>query len=634
MEWLSYLQFANIPGLLLTLVAPLLIFAYLKKNTLKRNVVSSLIVLSKLPRRKAFKRRIHLPLRFFLELAALLLLALAAASPFLRAHGEHIALVIDNTLSMRARSGGTTRFDEAIKKADKWIFSRNSADRFSLYVSSPRLSRVSEENDEARVIQPLLKDLNASFTTDTLQGSLNELAGTGAFDRIVVVTDREADYTADQSAMLSSTRETKFEVLTVGEPSGNFYIASLRTEESALKEENTSLIAAIGMSGPSAADVKIRIEEIPLNVESGARLISSTIVRTQPDHLVEVTFSLPRSGQRVFHLELDPPSKDALSEDNEGWILPSGRSGRNVLVINGRPDQQGTLGLEAIRSLSVEAMRPEVFAALEERELQRFSLVIYYDTAPTRPLRISSLLVLPPAQNTLFPIKGEVKDPVVSSWRDEHPIAAYLKVPLLKFPAAQLLDVPPWASCIIRVEQGCLIAAGESQGIRFAASGAQLFPFEGAKTPAPSVLVLNLLSWLAGTTELSDLSITGSSLRLEPGKNWNIEDPRHEVTKIDNAGSEPSFYAFNLPGVYNIWANGAGKEQSDTHRTFVVNAFHSEESATFGTQQIRLPRSVSSGEVLAPEQTPIWPSLVIAVLLALLLELGLTALRWRQWASG
>ena len=56
---------------------------------------------------------------------------------------------------------------------------------------------------------------------------------------------------------------------------------------------------------------------------------------------------------------------------------------------------------------------------------------------------------------------------------------------------------------IINSEQGSILFAGESRGFRFAVLGFEIFPFEGSKTPALSVLTLNLLNWLANTRSLS-----------------------------------------------------------------------------------------------------------------------------------
>ena len=105
------------PFWLLSLCAvPLLILAYLKRQQSKRYVVSSVLVLRTLSRKVSPKKRFLPPLRFFLELLALLCLTIAAAQPFLDLQGEKIAVLLDNSLSMKAQANSgsaQTRFEVA-----------------------------------------------------------------------------------------------------------------------------------------------------------------------------------------------------------------------------------------------------------------------------------------------------------------------------------------------------------------------------------------------------------------------------------------------------------------------------------------------------------------------------------------
>lgn len=101
MNLFSGITFLNL-GLLLGLLPPILILAYLFQQKFKHQKVSSVIVLKTLPRRTALLTNIKLPLRFFLEFLALIAIVLAIAMPVIIDRSDSGAIVLDNTLSMQA----------------------------------------------------------------------------------------------------------------------------------------------------------------------------------------------------------------------------------------------------------------------------------------------------------------------------------------------------------------------------------------------------------------------------------------------------------------------------------------------------------------------------------------------------
>lgn len=99
---LAFLALAGVPAL---------VAIYLLRSRYRRTVVSSVILWENLsPAREGGKRleRFRVPLLFFLELAVIVFLALAAAGPMIPTSGKFrpIAAVLDDSLSMRAAPGG------------------------------------------------------------------------------------------------------------------------------------------------------------------------------------------------------------------------------------------------------------------------------------------------------------------------------------------------------------------------------------------------------------------------------------------------------------------------------------------------------------------------------------------------
>ena len=637
MGLLGALQFTNFALLGAAALAPLLILAYLKRTPLRRSVVSSLMVLKQLTQRRPQRRRVKLPLRFFLELLALLLLALAAAGPMLRSDGEHVALVIDNSLSMRAldraAAGKKTRFDEATEAAADFLAGRSRADTYTVYVTSPKLQRVGEERVSWSEARETVRNLKPTFTSDSVQVAAGELLENGVFDRLQIFADYDAEYLEGKSGAGAFQHTTKLEVHRVGSAAPNVYLANLRSERSASRPDGIDLLASIGFSGAHPADIQVSLNEIRRGGEEA--LVSTQTVKAQPERTVDAIFTVPtpRSADTAYHVRLrveagpaGSEAEDALAEDNEGWIAPEAKRGAAFLLVNPESDQRAALGLDTLRGVTLRVVRPEEYGALTAADLGSYSLVMFYRSAPAFAPKVPTLLLLPPAENALFPVQREVSSPSVSSWVNEHPITAYLRALLIQPAAAQIFSVPAWAQPIINVEQGCIVAAGESQGVRFAASGVELLPFEGASSPVSSVLLLNLISWLTGGADLSQAMLAGSTMRLEAGRRWSVTDPAGRGSEFVPSGQEPHIYTFENPGIYRVRsADQSGRTLSDEQ--VEVNIFNPDESSTFTLRTLRVPRSVSADAAMLPEQSAWWPRILAAALALLLCDLLLQSIR-------
>lgn len=600
MSWFSLLHFAH-PGLLLLgAAAPALILAYLQRNPLKRTVVSSIIILKRIPKAPALKRRMKLPLRFFLELLALLLLTGAAAMPFLNDRGEHVAILIDNSLSMRAASGDKgSRFDDALSSTDDWLVEQDRSNSYTVFVPAPTLTLIGSGDLNREAARRVVRGIKAGFSSDSLGGAVSELLSQRKYERVFVVSDQDAE--RDEGDSIVETRR-------VGRSASNAYIANLRSERSRLQEEMT-VTASIGFSGPQATEIRARLSAISGTSE---RELSSTKARIEDGKITEVTFNVPIPELGTLYHARITADDDVLPEDNEGWISPDSRSGSEVLLV-GVPDPD-LRGLARIRGIHVTQLTPYAYTRLSDQDLRKYSSLIFYQVAPRIVPKISSVLILPPNENPLFPVRVDVSAPSISSWKAEHPITTYLNVPVLKPKVAQIFEPVPWAQAVLNAEQGALIIAGESQGVRFAGVGFEILPFEGSDTPGPSVLLLNLLQWLSGGGELSATKLTGSALKVDSGRISKVIDPRGEVKEL--AGGS-SLYTFDQPGIYVI---------QSAERTFLpVNPFHADESSTFETHYFRVPVASSVQSVTGGE-TPFWPKLLLAVIAVLFLDLFLVLL--------
>ncbi len=623
LSFISTLQFAQ-PWLLgALLLTPALILAYLHRNPAKKKIVSSLVVLKALTLRPLPRRKFKPPLRFFLELLALAALCLAAARPVTLSDQFRIALVIDNSLSMRAMESGAglpgTRLERARAAAAEWLDEQSGRTVVDLFASSPKLNRIGVERRERADAQSALSDIKASTAGDTLEASVQELAESGMYERVVVVSDKTLEYVeggrADPLSLFGGDdnrmrKQTRVVGLTVGERDSNVSIAGLAMVQGGLTDAGTKLIATIGYSGAAPADAKVVFSKLGGNED----VIDASIVSLQPGQSVEVRAELNGSeaAAAAYKVEVAPTStsgvRDALAEDNSAWLVPRSDIGTRILIVS-PPAALSRTGLESLPGFQVETIAPEEFPQRAELGLERYSTVIFHRSAPSVPPKRSTLLVLPPEDNVLFPVVFGVSEAVVSSWMSEHPINSYLKVPLLRPGASEIFATPSWAQAVIRAERGAIAVAGESRGYRFAAVGFEILPFEGARTSTVSVLTLNLINWLSGGAEITGSTLSGSTILTDAPGSWSVVTPEGRTETV----SSDSF-TLTTPGLYQVTDAGGGQ------RAVAANPFYPEESNTFVSQSFAAKRIIEHERKIDEGASSWWPTLVAIALALMVLE--------------
>ena len=175
MEWFASLNFLNLAALGLLPFVPVLLVAYLRQRTKLKRVVSSTFILKQLPEKTRLKRKLQLPLRFFLELAALLLIIAAALWPILEQKESRVALVIDNSLSMQAISGvgspSQTRFQLAQQKLYSWIEENGENSQFAIFSVAPKLKKIRVTLVSPSRARRLLNDVSIIYTADARENA-------------------------------------------------------------------------------------------------------------------------------------------------------------------------------------------------------------------------------------------------------------------------------------------------------------------------------------------------------------------------------------------------------------------------------------------------------------------------------
>lgn len=612
------LTIANPAALWAFAAVPLLVLAYLRRRQGRRLTVSSVLILKTLTKRRLIRRKFKPPLRFFVELLALCALIGAGAQPAFREETKQAAVIIDTSLSMRAKDkagGFERRFDGARAAAKKWIAEQKRT-QFTVYSSAPKLAGVGEKAVGADTAANLVDRLEPTPANDNLDAAATELAQNGEFDLVYIATDKEALFGGKRIPPAANEKETRVQVETVGRPAGNLYLTDLRAVRKDDESKHKQVVAGIGFSGLESVQAVVRL--------SGKGTEQTTSVTVPPNKIIEAVLDVPGEEQQLFKVELVPApgTANAVTEDDFGWLSTKRGAGNQALVVV--PDgEQPSLGLENIPVLNTTVVTAAEYAKKSRTAVEANSLLIFYRTAPADVPHCSSLIVLPPANNPVFPGSSEVSEPKITFWQEDHPITSYLKVPLLTPGRALIFAASSWAQPVINAEPGALLLAGESRGVRFAGAGFEIFPFEGAKTPSLSILTLNLINWLTGGSEMSSSFSAGGTIRLDGGKTWMIKTPAGELEQIEVPPRAASFYTLRQLGVYSIAGIlSGGGDQPKTRLTAAVNAFHPLESATYERFSVVVPQSVAHEQKSQTDgATRLWPYLVVFGLLLLVLEI-------------
>ncbi len=631
---LSGVQFLSPWALMSALAVPLLVLAYLKRVERKRTTFSSVLILKLLSKKQSVQRKVKLPLRFFLELCALLALVLGGAWPVFESRSARVAIVVDNSLSMsaalRETSIARTRLEVAVAKARE-IIEEIGSDSYALYLTAPRLTKLGEKLTVAACAAKLAQ-ISVVPSGDNAAVVVGDIAESGEHDRVVLFTDQQAQF-----ARLEDESVTTVEVVTVGDPVGNVYLTGLRLERDSIQvSQKMKLVASLGFSGvqPQAVSVKFRGLGKPVTDSLGELsaqpvVLGSLPVQVEPGRSAEVALeiSAAEASYAPFSAEIEvgaPAASaggiiDAVSADNSAWLAQDSGSGGTVLVVSPADARSDVFGLARIPGVHAEFLQPEQYSLLKAEELRRFSTVIFHRVSPGVLPAVPSLMILPPQANSIFPVRKEVSSPRLTSWAADHPLTSYLKVPLLQPTGAVVFDTPPWAQEVLNVEPGAILAAGELAGVRTAAIGFELFPFEGSATPGLSILTLNLLNWLSGGVELGSGVLTGGTLRLEGQPGWTISGPSGTVQMVQQAEGAQSVNVLVVePG---IWI--ARSQDASRVRTLAVNAFHPQESATYTTAVLQLEATYEKPTKNIEDLQPLWPYLIYLVLFVLTVELAL-----------
>lgn len=549
-----------------------LFYVYRRKGRAPRVAVASVMLLRALKRSVVARQKFVPPLRFFFELLLLSLLLLAAAGLFRKGAENHIAILIDNSLSMGtldfATRQGDSFFKTALDDARRTVRYLSSSTLIDLYVTSPQLRRLGEGNLGSSAALAELDAIELAYAADNLQSALQTLSNDSHYESIEVLTDHLLRGSSD--AAVDAQKDARFRFPLVRPKNKdlafqNVAISSVSGRATSADQGAGVIRAAVSAFVLKEADVTLTLEGLRTDSNGWKTLpLDQKKARIRGGDTVTLQFEHVPFSYQGFKLRLQPDrdaaTLDAIKEDNEAWFA-LGTSHTSLAVISDFPPQK--LGLDKIRTAKFrQASLAEGAALLSEQSND--AALIFHRTVPSRLPDKSTLFILPPSGNGLFPAAPLVPSSSVTRWSSAHPIISYLNLPGLQLKSFSPLTLLPWTEELVSTTNGAAIIAGEYHGKRYAVIGFELFPYEGKNTPLLSILTLNLLKWLtdagvggdsidansvvpldAGVREVR--YVNGEELPLiKRGTATAVNVPRPGLVQIQGSSTDTSFRSINF----------------------------------------------------------------------------------------
>lgn len=533
----------------------------------------------------------RLPPIFFLQLLLLLLLALALMEPVFSVRPLKIAIILDNSASMQAResqkSGRQSRFEMAQDEARDLLRTFSARAQVDLFLIAPRLERVgggAQAPSEASALIATLSPYDLGEPPGDYGEELFRLAKERGYERIFFLTDHPV---RGQGGTIK--------VISVGRPKGNLAITSFDLTRSSFV--SSQLEARVEVTNFSSKE-----ERVKLSLKGGGKLLSSRTYTIAPRKSAAASFEgFPAHPYYEAELEVN----DALALDNRRFAVPPAPKGLKIIGISPRPE--ALYSLRSIPGVTLNVISP---GAYEKSQGEGHSLEIFHLSAPALLPRVHTLFVLPPKENPLVALEKPLFRPLISGWREPHPLTRYVNFALLRPPYARPLKPLSFGEAIIESPGGPLAVALEHQGVRYLALGFDPFPYLGQKNLPISIFTLNLLEWFYKGLGGSGTA-TGEPLHLRNrNEGWVLVTPKEEEFPIKRVRG--LFSRTYFQGLYQL-------VRGEEREFMAVNLRDVKESDLSNPAPIYLREQPEASESRSLFFS-LWPYLLMLSILLLILE--------------
>ncbi|MDI3487187.1 MAG: hypothetical protein PWQ75_1183 [Methanolobus sp.] len=325
-------------------VIPLIILYLLRPKPLQVQIPSLMFLMDIKEEKKRFYTSISKLVKdplFFIQLFVLILLALAAASPYFESQealsGDHTVLIIDGSASMQTDN----RFSDAISKAEDYVSKTNTV----ILAESTPVTIIEEANAQATydALESMKAQATVADMSSAISAAMRILSEQGG--NIVVVSDF-ASWNGDDpvnSMKLAESYGLNVQFLLVGRETDNIGIIQGTIE---VEDGKYNYNGVIKNYQNSRQTIDVEIE----NLDSGKTSSTSLAIPARSTKQLRLT----NLGTGITEVRI--LDDDSLAADNTAYISIPKISDRQLLFVTDVDDLPSKIALSLIPTITVKEL--------------------------------------------------------------------------------------------------------------------------------------------------------------------------------------------------------------------------------------------------------------------------------------
>ncbi len=576
---------------------PVLLWLWRLSATQRRVRVSSLVPFEHLLKRHPRSRtRLVINILFWLQLAALISVALAMAQPVIvPPRAKRILAILDTSASMDARQRGASAFGRAKRALLTQLGRKAPTDQVLLMATAPVTALTPNPTSDALALRQAVQDVRVAH----LGGNL---ATTARLGRALLGSEPDEIWVTTDEAAPSDLVTERVRWMPVGVPLPNAAIVGLDARGTLCAPSEAAVTATVQnfSDQPSA---------ITLTVQQGRQALHEARKTLEPS--TRQAFVLPLPAQTHGWLEVSlRAAHNVLSVDDRAWVpLPTGEA-MPIVVQSATPSFTRTMShwLDACQALQWSAEAPTS---------QRPYLLVTDQEARIDSAAAAVLLFAPPPPSATA--AGSTTR--LSYWipAADHPISAYLApvqavAASLNASSAHAVSGTPVIWALVQGRKVPVVAVDEREGRPWVT---MWFDPAGSEESTPAVLAFfNSVRWLLGG---SQVTMTGQPLSISgmAGGAVRVRRPDGSVESVEAEGGWVRYDWTTQAGLYRV-------TQGSVEAQVAVNFFDPLESDTLerpSTWRLSPPATADASAAHASRAThPLVPLCLWALAVLLLLE--------------
>ncbi len=441
--------FTNLWPLFLLITIPLLVLLYILKRKYKEEVISSTLLWNEVyknTRANTPWEKLRKNIMLLLQIIVLLLLIFSLMRPFLNFGGKtykNIILVIDNTASMSALYGDSTRLDEA-KRFAKEVLSSTKDDTNTYIISFDGNNNLLQNGDfNKEVSNEIISSISQSYNTGEISDILSfvKAIGEGIEEEYEVIAITDKDF---------SLGDVNGKVVSLANSGAN---ASIDNISHKFLEDKVRVIATITNRGAGEYSGDFSLYD-------GEELITVESLQLNEGENKTLTFDLPAIKSETLRGELS--RKDMISEDNTYNHIIGKKKVNKVLIVT----EQNLFLEKAFSSIQ----NTEVYKTNSASNLtsaDSYDLYVFDSVTPDILPSKGSILFINPSSNEFFNVisggeGGEAKAVIGE-------VSKYLEETTFTAAKYNSIEIPYYGRGFLNIDEDFIGFKGEVDGRKIAA---------------------------------------------------------------------------------------------------------------------------------------------------------------------